>query len=479
MMQSYLPNKQIGLAIGRTLLTGQSRWAYVAIVCVNAIIIAGGGFALGGGLQSFLEAASGLLVVNLQFLWIWLAVRLLALNDPTAARMVPHYVWRLRVTALWIWVSIVATTGLVGGVIEGGILWATVGSAVLTVFLATPFRWPVRWCIAVFLLVQLASRVLPNITKEVLAALMPWFPLMASVVIGSCAVITMFYFHRNGSTHGKFFSSQLGGALPKGLNTAVPKLAELGVWGSRLMKLGQWLTYPFAIFARKSLGRKTPGNWHFWARVELGFGPSAHWTTQVQMLLALLFGIAMLSIFDVRLFSGFIAGGLLAIAALPLLSLPELLRKSIDEQKLMLMLPSMPQGNALTRQLVTRQLVQGYVSWGVAAAIAACLPLEGAKLAIAISGYLAVLILIPWLPTIDWAKLKPLSAERGLLGLALLAAVGIGFFALQHWKLMQVAMLFTTALAISLASLKWRWSQVKRYPQAFPAGHLKTLADLA
>lgn len=471
MMQAYLPNKNIALAVGRTLLTGQSRWAWVAIVSVAALLIIGGGNAMGGGLKEFLKSAAGLLVLTLHFLWIWLAVRLLALNDPTAARLVPQYVQQLRITALWIWLFVLAVTVVLDAANGGGLLWAATGSASLMVFLIAPFRWPLRWCIVIFGVAFLA-RQNTDIAVELFKFIIAWSHLLAWCCIGVCALIVMFLFHPNGSNYGKIFSSQLGGTVSTDASLAQPKLADFGVWGLRALQLGRWFTLPFAIYARKLLQRKMSNDRHSLARVELGFGPTPHWLTQVELLMALLFGMAIFSAADVILFADFIAGGVLVIAVLPLLSWPELLRKTTVEQKLMLLLPSMSRGNVLTRQLVRRQLVQGYVSWGVAAAIGFWLPLEHVKLAIAISGYLAILILIPWLPTINWAELRPLGAARGLLGLAYLAAVGGGFFAVQHWKLMPIPLLFATALAISMASLNWRWNKVKRYPQAFPAGYL-------
>lgn len=112
MIQNYLPNRQILASVTRSLLTAQSRWAYVAMAFLNVMIIGGAGLALGGGLQQFIDTAVSVLVVNLHILWIWFALRLLALNTPVAARLVPQCVMRLRVTALWLWASIALAASL-------------------------------------------------------------------------------------------------------------------------------------------------------------------------------------------------------------------------------------------------------------------------------------------------------------------------------------------------------------------------------
>ena len=187
-------------------------------------------------------------------------------------------------------------------------------------------------------------------------------------------------------------------------------------------------------------------------------------------MLALLLCMEFATAAAIGLFADFIAGSLLVVAMLPSSAMPEIFRKTTVEQKLILLLPGMPRGNALTQQLAKRHIVQAYVSWSVATAIAVLLPLEGIKFQIGVSGYLAILIIIPLTPTTNWAKLKPLNPESGLLALALLAAIGGGLFAAQHWGLMPVVALFVVALSVSLALLSWRWNQVKGYPQAFPVG---------
>ena len=71
-----------------------------------------------------------------------------------------------------------------------------------------------------------------------------------------------------------------------------------------------------------------------------------------------------------------------------------------------------------------------------------------------------------------WAGLGRLSAVKGLLGLALLIAVGGSIFAVQYYCHAQPLVLLAAACSASLALLNWRWMQVKRHPQAFPAGRL-------
>ena len=475
-MQAYFPNKQIALAVGRTLLTAQSRWVWVALACVNGLIIIGGGFALGGSLREFLQAAAGLMVASLQFLWIWFALKLLALNHPTTARLVPHYVKRLRVTALWIWASIVAATALLVGETGLGFVWAAVGSAILMVFLTAPFRWPVRWSICTFLVFPFLARQADYILNEILPLVKSWSLPLALGFLMLNAVVVFFLFHRNGSNYAKIFSrsSAGAGAMPKGVSLEAPKLSDFGAWGIRAAQLGQWLTLPATIYARKLLRSPAAADRPYMARVELGVGISPHWVTQIQIAFALILCMLIAPAANALLLADFVAGSLLFIALLPSAAMPQVFRKTTVEQKLLILLPGMARGNALTQQLAKRQTLRAYASWGVAAAIAFWLPLEGTKFLIVASGYLTILILIPMIPTTNWARLRPANAESGLLELVILAALGGTIYAAQRWGHVSTPTLFVAAVVCSFALLSWRWSRVKRYQQAFPVGHLLT-----
>ncbi len=484
MIQNYLPNRQILGSIGRTLLTAQSRWAYVAMAFLNVMIIGGAGLALGGGLQQFVDTAVSVLVVNLHILWIWFALRLLALNTPVAARLVPRYVMRLRVTALWLWASIALAASLLEGAYGGGLLWALLGFAALMVFLVAPFRWPLQWSLVTFVLVPFLLKHTLFIVEEVLPLLQPF----ASGVIVGCLVvmgaIVRALIHPQGSKLAEFRlrSLQANGMEGKGASIAEPKLSDLGALGQYWSAFARWVSLPFRLYANHLLSHPRAATRHVLARCELAQGALYHWIGQVQLLLGL--GLAMglwlafrhgsiyLTSAALSPYALLTAGLLMFIAVLPAASMPELLRQTRVEQSLQLLLPGMPRGNALSRKLAHRHLVQAYLAWAVAAALASGLPFDKSDGPIAFSGYLAVLVFLPIVPTTPWAGLGPLSAVKGLLGLALLIAVGGSIFAVQHYCHAQPLVLLAAACSASLALLNWRWMQVKRHPQAFPAGRL-------
>lgn len=482
MIQNYLPNRHILASVGRTLLTAQSRWAYVAMAFLNVMIIGGAGLALGGGLQQFVDTAASVLIVNLHIVWIWFALRLLALNTPVAARLVPQYVPRLRVTALWLWASIALATSLLGGAFGGGLLWALLASATLMVFLVAPFRWPLQWSLATFVLVPFLVEHAVFILEEVLPRLQPW---ASGVIVGCLAVmgtVVRALIHPQGSKLAEFHlrSLQANGKEGKGASIAEPKLSDLGALGQYWLAFAQWVSLPFRLYARLLLSHPRAETRHVLARCELALSATYHWIGQLQLLLGL--GLAMglwlafkqgsayLTSAALSPYALLTAGLLMFIAVLPAASTPELLRQTRVEQSLQLLLPGMPRGNALSRKLAQRQLVQAYLAWTVAAVLASGLPFDKSDGPIAFSGYLAVLVLLPIVPTSRWAGLGRLSAFKGLLGLAVLVVVGGGIFAMQYYCHAQPVALLAAACSASLALLNWRWMQVKRHPQAFPAG---------
>ncbi len=484
MIQNYLPNRQILASLSRTLLTAQSRWAYVAMAFLNVMIIGGAGFARGGGLQQFVDTATSVLIVNLHIVWIWFALRLLALNTPVAARLVPHYVMRLRVTALWLWVGIALVTSLLGGAYGGDLLWALLASGSLMVFLVAPFRWPLQWGLVTFVLVPFLVKHTLFILEEVLPHLKPW----ASGVFVGCLVvmgaIVHALIHPQGSKLAEFRlrSLQANGREGKGASIAEPKLSDLGALGRYWSAIAQWVSLPFRLYASHLLSHPRTTTRHVLARCELALGAAYHWIGQIQLLLGLVLAMGLWLAFkhgSVYLTATALspnalltAGLLMFIAVLPAASMPELLRQTRVEQSLQLLLPGMPRGNALSRKLAQRHLVQAYLAWAVAAVLASGLPFDKSDGPIALSGYLAVLVFLPIVPTTSWAGLGPLSAVKGLLGLALSIVVGSSIFAVQYYCHAQPLVLLAAACSASLALLNWRWMQVKRHPQAFPAGRL-------
>ncbi len=486
MMQAYLPSKQIVMAVGRTLLTGQSRWAYVAMAFVNVMIIGGGGLARGGSLQEFSEAATALLIVDLHILWIWFALRLLTVNAQAVARLVPHYVMRLRVTTLWIWLAIVLATSLLSGAQWGGLLWAALSSASTMLFLIAPFRWPVRWGLFTFVLVPFLARHTEFILKDVLPPLEPWTGLISVMCLGLIGNMVISLIHPRGSKYAEIFSRS-SQALQKGASLVEPRLADLGIWGHYFASISQWVRLPFNRYASRLLLHPQTSSRNVLARCELALGATTHWVGQLAMLLALGAGMALwitikqggfapLSATALTPYTLLTAALLLFIAVLPIAAMSEHMRTTVVEQKLQLLLPGMPRGNALTRKLAKRHLIQAYLSWAVVAAVAICLPFARHDRPIAISGYLAILVLLPILPTTQWARLGRLSAVNGLLGLALLITLGGSIFAMQFYCNATLIPLLAAAVSASLALLNWRWQRVKRFAQAFPAGNL-TAAD--
>ena len=487
------PYVQIGKAIWRSLGFTQARWLYVTLACCLTLMMVGGGISLKWGMAALLETAVNAFLVCLQITWVSVSATLIRLNTPNATRTVPHYALRLRRAALALWLGICIITGLFEGKSLGGVFFLGFSAGVFMLLIITPWRWPVQWSIFMALLVFAGRRSTEIIESAVVKAIFGSPALGWAVTIicylGMAWLVTRLI-AANGSRFSAVFSRilQIQNAAPgaetpvKATTHAVSPLAKGLQWA------WQGLLFPWRLYLRHTLDLPLPAPEHasrapqVLARSMLGLGTSVHWLMQVCAMLTLwTFVLLVVVIVPMAVGAGaasisggwaiLIALGSLMAAVAPLLSLPETLRITAPEQKLMLLLPGMPRGSELNRLLAVRHLRHAFIAWLVAFVSVVALPYPDKDVLFVGSFYLGALVMLPMVIS-DWARIQPPNAISALPGLMLpLVAPAIGLSAV-HWLHTPVEVVALAAVVCCGLVLAVRWKRLAAFSQAFPAGRL-------
>jgi hypothetical protein len=487
------PYLQISKVVWRSLGLSKARWLYVALACCLTITALGGGITWKWGMAALWEAAAIAAVTILQIAWPFFSTTLMRLNTPTAARTVPHYVGHLRRTALVLWLGICVITGLLQGhsIREAAVMGFGAGAFML--FISTPWRWPVQWCMVIAVLAFLGSRSHEIVKSDIVKAM---FSSPASGVIFAmvCYVWMAWLVTRliagNGSGFAALYSrvAQRENAVPGADTPARLPAHALGPLLGVLQQGWQLLLFPWRLYLRRALalpsqpeGSKAQAT-QVLARALLGLGPNVHWVMQVGAMLVL-WGFVMLKVVIVPMIFGtgvstisggwaiLIALGSLMAAVAPVLSLPETFRTTAPEQKLMLLLPGMPRGDALNHLLAVRHVRHAFVAWLVAVVSVVALPYQGASVFSVAGIYMSALVLLPMVVS-DWSRIQPPNAMYALAGLLrAILAPGIGLIAV-HWLGVPINTVAAAAVVYCGTMLVVRWRRLPQFAPAFPAGRL-------
>lgn len=487
------PYVQIGKVIWRSLGITQARWLYVVLACCFTLITVGGGISLKWGIATLLATVVNAFVVSLQITWVFVAATLIRLNTPTATRTVPHYALRLRRFALTLWLAICIITGLVEGNSMGAALFLGFGAGVFMLLISTPWRWPVQWCIFMALLVFAGSRGNEIVESAFMKALftspaLGWGFAITSY-LGMAWLVTRLI-AANGSGFSALYSRvvQRENAVP-GADTPARLAVNAVDPLVGLLQMGwERLFFPWRLYLRRTLAlpRQPDGNIpqasQVLARALLGMGPAVHWVMQVAAFLAL-WGLVLLVVVILPVAGGsgassisggwaiLIALGSLMAAVAPVLSLPETFRTTAPEQKLMLLLPGMPRGDALNRLLAVRHLRHALIAWLVAAVSVVALPFQGTSVFFVAGIYLSALVLLPTVIS-DWSRIQPPNAMTAIAeGLHAILAPAIGLIAVK-WLGVPVNAVAASAVVYCGFMLVVRWRRLPQFAQAFPAGRL-------
>jgi hypothetical protein len=487
------PYLQISKVIWRSLGLSQARWLYVALACCLTITAVGGGISWKWGLAALRDAAAITTVICLQISWSFVCATLMRLNTPTAARTVPNYVGRLRRTALVLWLGICTVTGLLEGNSIGEAGFMAFSAGVVMLFISTPWRWPVQWCLFLSLLVFLGGRshvvVESALVQTIFSSPASGLAFAITCFLGMAWLVTRLI-ATDGSRFSAVFSRsvQIQNATPGSETPARLPAHALGPLVGILQRGLQWLLFPWRLYLRHALDRprsatdQAPHTAQVLSRALLGLGPNIHWVMQVCTVVALWAAVLLVVVIvplslgsGARAISGgwaiVIAMGSLMLAIAPLLSLPETLRETAPEQKLMLLLPGMPRGKELNRMLAVRHLRHAFIAWLLAAVSVAALPYPDKDLMFVGSFYLGALVMLPMVIS-DWARIQApnaLSALAGLLWPLVAPAAGLtGLLMLQ----LPASGIACAAVVCALIVLTVRWNRAAHFAQALPAGRL-------
>lgn len=430
---------------------------------------------------------AGAASVCLQFAWWAMVAALLRQNHPQAAWLVPGQLRRLRECALGLFLLL--------ALLQGGLLaltfdsrWLTLlGVAALMLGMAVLQRWPWGWALVWVIPVSLPGGLRSPTGGWLRERLLAWQaqpPVLEwLLLLGLMLLLLAAVFGRGGSGHARQWQRAAQSRRRQSLEnwggaaaTSVQGPAPLR-WLAALFSWGRW-TWLGRLLGRGPVRR--PGQ--ALALAELAVLRGLHWSSVLGGV-AVVLALFVLVLWVLQLGWGVNAWqvatqsgpgfslGLLCMCINPGMGLWAALYQSRREQALLLLLPGMPRGQALTRQVARRQAAHYLLCWGVGLGLASLLSLRSPHgLTGWVLNYAALTLPLALLPWQDWSRRgRPSSAVMAMLvlgllgGMALLAAVVFGL-GLPLWAPLAISVGLTLALAA------WRWRALAQLPPPWPVG---------
>jgi hypothetical protein len=310
------------------------------------------------------------------------------------------------------------------------------------------------------------------------------FTTYASAILAVMGWLVTRLIAKKGSAYGSFFSRFLG--MPQSQQVEEKRDAlyvlKFSPWFRIYARVAQVAKLPWQRYANYLLARPEHGAANALARAELGFGAVVHWVTQVSFSL----GFATLVVLiwwmypdlmretDARVLplSVFLIAVVAVMCAVTsVLEMVGVMLIKQGEQKLMLLLPGVPHGNALSRALALRHLRLAFVAWHLAAMWALALPYPQSSANYVASFCWGTLPLVPFVLQ-DWAHKRAPQAGQAMLILVLALLVPVTAWAALHWLHFPVELLAAIAVGTCLLILRIRWSRLAHFKQALPVERL-------
>ena len=415
--------------------------------------------------------------------WAMLVFNVLLQNHPHTARLLPAQVPVLRNTLLGTAALLCAVSTLLSWLAGGPVLATAAGMALGLALLAVALR--LAW-VGVLIAALGFSLPLLSVGGHLEPVLSVWRTApevltVLTLVLASLAlravVMTGDARHERAHARLKLMSAAMRGQVS---GTSAQPLGPPGwTW---VLKLGN---NGYAKWMERVLAQVHPT---LGARLALGLGPQAHWSSVVsgQCLALTLIALALLAL---QLFSpnwglvpntfgalmiGNLAGGLTVTVRL----LPTALWANRREQSLLRLLPGSPQGAPLNRWLAARLasvhlaiLVMQGLGMFVMSNLVDSDATAGQAVEMAVS---ALILSLPLAFTLwrDWASAEaPGGFEQVLVALAMVAILGLAavWVHLLHRTWYELAAL---TLLLTLPLGWWRWRVISRVPTAWPVGRL-------
>ncbi|MEH0168449.1 hypothetical protein [Roseateles microcysteis] len=410
--------------------------------------------------------------------WGALVVNLLEQNHPNAARLVPGHVPRLRqvLIAGWLLSSLPMAVG--ASVMGLPALPAWIVSAWGMAALGLLMRWPLGWTllsVVPFLAVWLYRNGLFAQAAELLQS-RPALCVLVSLVLPPLPLLQVLG-EGNGAHRKAYARSERWRDMARQGDGAQ-------TWdSSKLPAPLSWITTlvqsPYRRELRRLSSRTDAAS--VGARLMLGLGPATHWTAQLSgcIIFGTIFGLVCLGSLWIPI--GFVdflrAGsfgltiGLMSALLGPLTGIARTLDKTRNEQRLLVLLPGMPRGQALNRLLARQWLAQFGLTWLLGLAVATVvMGFSGAPAEMLLPFLLAYLLPIA-LVWRDWARQAskghgPVLLVFGVISSALLGYVLYRWAGVPIWIYGSLQALLTLVLGIT------RWRKQVSAPQALPVGRL-------
>ncbi len=467
-----------------------------AILAAPLLLIAGGLALYFGGRDMLVKAMPSFVAFGLIFVWWGAFMALQAQNHPVAARLVPGQLRQLREVALALMLTIALVDGVLMQLVVGHWLaWAILSTAACLLF-SILIRWPMLW-LTVWIIPSTASTWWKTPTWQTLMAVMQdWHArqpvTQAALAIGLMSVVMWRLFQSGGPSHGGQY--QRAAALRQAMKEQAfsGRAANLFPEGrfARLFRgLFCWLRNLWCHHLVRS-ARPTAAS--ALARAELVGSPSTHWSMVVGTSLVIIAGMAVFflvgyslagdgdrALKGLRSALGGFSFGLMSMLINPVMSAPAALYKRRREQALLMLLPTMPRGEALNRGLARRQMIQFISCLGFGLLIVSGLqfgwrlqgPHASDEMLSMMSVHYATLALpaslILWR---DWSKQRePNSAHTALLVMALVGGMVVlgavmPMLGISAWVMLGVSAALTALVAMI------RWRRVVKLPTFWPTG---------
>ena len=439
-------------------------------------------------------------VVGLGILWAGYFASLQRQNHPFAARFVPGQLRTLRELAVvGFAVSVLPSAWLLSmSPLQWSFPAALILSSLAGAVLAVIVRWPALWVVG-WILSSLIGGAMPPAMRlaakqRALEVYQDQPMSMAAFIAVMVAALLWHLFQSGGPAHTRGWArhSKMRKVLQE-KSGATPRSDASLRWAQPVIDFIErafgWLR---SFWLNKLIRDAQPTVRSVMARVEMASGAQAHWTS-VLGAVVLISGAAALALIVALLVSpdGREIGGIvtqsfafsyLAMLMNPLVAVTSAsLRRRRREQALLVMLPGMPRGQAMNRQLALRQMAVHALSWSAALVLmfgllALADRLQGAAgtasfwrhLAV---GYAAVVLPMGVLQWRNWAIQEETSPGLTIL---LATAAGGGAACLGFWMqsgaFLTPTLLLIGSVLLTVLLMVLRWPRIHRFPSFWPVG---------
>ncbi|MBB3196185.1 hypothetical protein [Roseateles terrae] len=450
--------------------------------------------------NALLPTVEFVVVVGLGILWAGYFAALQRQNHPFAARLLPGQLRMLRELAVGgFCVSVLPSAWMLSiSPLQWSFPAALALSSLACAVLAVIVRWPALWVVG-WVLSSLVGGAMPAplrlaARQRVMEIYQDQPASMAAFVLVMVGALLWHLFQSGGPAHVRSWarhSKVRKVLLEKSRATegsdASPHWAQPVI--ETMERAFGWLR---SFWLNKLIRDARPTLRSVMARVEMASGPQAHWTSVLGAVVlisgavALALIVAMLVSPDGHEISGIVtqsfAFSYLAMLMNPLVAVTSasLLRRR-REQTLLVMLPGMPRGQAMNRQLALRQMAVHALSWSAALLLMSGLlaladRLKGGADATSIWRYLAVGYAALVLPmgVLQWRNWAVQEETPPALTLILVAGTMGAAFCLAFWMQSGVyltpTLLLTASVLLTVLLMAMRWPRINRFPSFWPVG---------